>query len=260
MLDRLKGILSIWLLKYWYLLLLSISLSVATFYYFEHEGKARIYEVKMMGSTLLLSRPALQEYLNPLSQWVTEKDYTSAQRILGIPKEIFERIGVLHNDAQTVIEEQYIRYEYTVTITALDTTGFYVLEDILTKYLRRHILVQDNFNNKTKAFEMSKALILKDIRRIDSTAAAEKNPHTDYYETLQQKKVDFQLQLSKLEEKYKDCYTLKKIYGFKEGTVVFDRNSDVDRIGLVKWTAVFLLLDFMLVLILNKELRQIMMS
>ena len=125
-----------------------------------------------MGSTLLLSRPALQEYLNPLSQWVTEKDYTSAQRILGIPKEIFERIGVLHNDAQTVIEEQYIRYEYTVTITALDTTGFYVIEDILTKYLRRHILVQDNFNNKTKAFEMSKALILKDIRRIDSTAAA----------------------------------------------------------------------------------------
>ena len=77
---------------------------------------------------------------------------------------------------------------------------------------------------------------------------------------MQQKKVDFQLQLSKLEEKYKDCYTLKKIYGFKEGTVVFDRNSDVDRIGLVKWTAVFLLLDFMLVLILNKELRQIMMS
>ena len=260
MVDRLKGILSIWLLKYWYLLLLSISLSVATFYYFQHQGKARIYEVRMMGSTLLLSQHALQGYLDPLIIACIHKDYKSANQILSISEDLFRRIGVLHCAATTIIEEQYIRYEYTITITTKDSTGFYILEDRLTNLLRGHVLVQDNFNNKTKAFEMSKALIMKDISRIDSTAAAEKNPHTEYYETLQQKKVDFLLQLSKLEEKYKDCYTLKKIYGFKEGTVVIDQNSDIDRIGLGKWIAVFLMLDFMLVLILNKELRQIMMS
>ena len=88
MLDRLKGILSIWLLKYWYLLLLSISLSVATFYYFEHEGKSKVYDVKMMGSTLLLSQQALQGYLDPLILACINQDYKSANQLLHISEDL----------------------------------------------------------------------------------------------------------------------------------------------------------------------------
>jgi hypothetical protein len=258
--GKIKGILKIWLFKYWYFLVLCLALSYGFFYFLKHEKHEQIYICKMQGSTFMLSRLSLNEYMEPLSQSLTEKDYYNAERFIGVDSMILKKIKTILFDAQPIIEETNIRYEYRITITADDTIGFYLLENALINRMCTHILVQENYQVKLKKFEKDKFLIQTDLKRIDSIVSTIKNKQTEYYETLMQRKVDMQLQLSKLEGKFNENYIHKKIYDFRVGTTVIDRSEDGQKVSLFKWILVFITIDFVLVFVIDKHFRQLIIS
>ncbi len=258
--GKIKEIFRIWLFKYWYLLLLCLTLSYGVFYFLKNEKHERIFICKMQGSTFMLSTLAMNEYMEPLTQCLSEKDYYNAERIIGVKKEILEKVKTILYECQNIIEETNIRYEYRITITASDTLGFYLLEDALIKRICKHVLVQENYQNKLKKFEKDKLVIETDINRIDSIISTVKNTQTEYYETLMQRKVDLKLQLSKSEGKFNENYTHRKIYDFSNGTTVIDRSEDGEKVSLMKWILIFIIFDFILIFIIDKKLRQLFIS
>lgn len=258
--EKIKLILRIWLFKYWYLLLLCISLSFGLYYYLLNTEQEKVYLCRLQGSTTLLSNASINDYMGSIIRWVEEKNYSNAERVLGVKKEIFERINSIDFYAQTIVEEQDIRYEFMVSVTAVDTTGFYILEEALMKRVSKHILLQDMYATKAKNFEKNKLLIENDLKRIDSIVSTVKEKNTVYFETLMQRKVDLKLQLSKIEEKFKEYYIIKKIQGFNNTVVVMKRTDSGEKVGLFKWLLMFLIIDFILVFVIDKQLRQLILS
>ncbi|MCX6182013.1 MAG: hypothetical protein NT150_08820 [Bacteroidetes bacterium] len=257
---KIKGILSIWLLKYWYLLLFCLVLAYGLFYFFKHNKQEGFFICKMMGSTYMLSGSSISEYMEPFDMAIKERDYKSVDRLIGVKEDVSKKIKTIVYAAQSVIEEQNIRYEYRIIITTNDTVGFSILENALVNYLSNHALVQENFNNKVKKFKTDTSLIQADLRRVDSTAATLKNKQIEFYETLMQKKVDLKLQLSKTEGKFNENYIHKKIYGFNTSTTKVDPSTDSQKVTLLQWLLIFTIVDFILVFAINKNFRQLILS
>ncbi|MFM7022128.1 MAG: hypothetical protein ACKOXB_04060 [Flavobacteriales bacterium] len=254
--EKLKLFLRIWFIKYWYLLVLCLSTAFGVFYYLETKDYQDVYICRMQGSTYVVSRYSINEYLAPLAESLKQKDYATAEQILGLKSDILKKITVELYDADAIVEEQYIRYEYIITITTTDTTDLYKLEDAYARKIMNHPLVKENYKVKVKKFAQEKQLIEADVRRVDSTAALMKGK-TAEYEVLMQKKVDLKLQLAKLQAKFDENYLHKKIYGFHDSCVKMERNPEEQRVSLLKWFSLFFLLDFVIVFLINRDFRQI---
>ncbi len=257
MIRIIKIVFHSWLIKYWYIFVLSLIIGASgaiTSYKIKEQTKH--YSANFLGCTLLLNFNSLFVYLKPLNQHINEGNLKEAANILNLKPEDLQNIKQLYiQNVAEVTEESDVRYEFNlVADIENDTAGLWKLEKALVGFMKKHQLLISLKKNIDSVYLENKKIIESEFSRLDSALRSLSPSDIANREVMLKRKVELKLQLNELLAKRKKVFDLVVIQDFNH-TVI--EKQPVLWNYLKGWLGVTIITGLILVGFMDKEIKRV---
>ncbi|MCX6182655.1 MAG: hypothetical protein NT150_12090 [Bacteroidetes bacterium] len=154
-----------------------------------------------------------------------------------------------------VAEESEVRYEFTIVIRAdNDTSGFHKLESAIISFLKKHELIVNLKQNSSFVYVENKKIQEKELNRIDSILSVGNLQFADK-ELLYKRNAEIEMQLVNLKALDRKIFDVKLIHPFKYSAI---EEKSVLSDYLLLWIEMSILVSLIIVLSIDKELRNLL--
>ena len=258
MINVLKKVLYIWLIKYWFVVILSFVVGGATTLIIYNINKDKHdYSADLVGCTLVLDYNSLFMYIQPLIENIENERYDEAAAVLGLKADDvkkFKSLGI--KSVSKIAEESEVRYEFNLTMKIEgDTTGLHKFETAFLYWLKKHQLLISLQKSSEDIYLESKIVMEKELFRLDSTLLTLKKEDISNRELLHKRKSEIELQLVNLKAIKNKIYDVKIVQYLKHFLV--EEKTSPTRYKIL-WLQFSLLGSLLIVFIINKEIKKIL--